>query len=168
MHFKCVKFLARKSGRVKCLTNLMSATMLTVPLSSFLLLSMIKTWHMLRVFGIRKGALVELLHDFFRSLQKISGYANTDISDIFRILYNIFGQQILPVDGRKGRPLSPKNKRNHQLWCLQSWISLINQIKSLPSAWHWLETLPGSSSHWWYPSHRIWRRRPQNTHHCWN
>ena len=92
----------------------------------------------------------------------------TDISDIFRILYNIFGQQILPVDGRKGRPLSPKNKRNHQLWCLQSWISLINQIKSLPSAWRWLETRPGSSSHWWCPSHRIWRRRPQNTHHCWN
>ena len=84
------------------------------PLASFLLLSMTKTWHMLRVFGIRKGALVELLHDFFRSLQKISGYANTDISDIFRILYNIFGQQILPVDGRKGRPLSPKNK----IYCL--------------------------------------------------
>ena len=89
----------------------MKATMLTVSLSSFLLLSMTKTWHMLRVFGIRKGALVELLHDFFWSLQKIWGHANTDISDIFRILYNIFGQQILPVDGRKGRPLSPKKQK---------------------------------------------------------
>ena len=85
--------------------------MLTVSLASFLLLSMTKTWHMLRVFGIRKGALVELLHDFFWSLQKISGSANADISDIFRILYNIFGQQILPVDGRKGRPLSPKKQK---------------------------------------------------------
>ena len=36
-----------------------------------------------------------------------------------------------------------------------------------PLAWHSLVRLLGSSSQWWFPSRRIWQKRPQNTRHCW-